>query len=116
MIDWSKFDWVLLSPELIIFGTAILVIVLDLILPKGKGISGWLTIIGLLAGLSSTFTLRQGELFGGMLILDRLAIFSKQLLLAITIVVTLSSLDYVKKLPANKGEYYCLLLLAVQQS
>ncbi|MFH1561804.1 MAG: NADH-quinone oxidoreductase subunit N [Nitrospirota bacterium] len=112
MIDWSKFDWALLSPELIIFGTAILVIVIDLIMPKAKGISGWLTIIGLLAGLSSTFTLRQGELFGGMLVMDNLAIFSKQLLLAITIVVTLSSLDYVKKFLVNKGEYYCLLLFA----
>ncbi|MDI6736285.1 MAG: NADH-quinone oxidoreductase subunit N [bacterium] len=112
MIDWSKFDWVLLSPELIIFAAAILVIVIDLILPKGKGISGWLTIIGLLASLSSTFTLRQGEIFGGMLVLDNLAIFSKQLLLAITILVTLSSVDYIKKLPANRGEYYGLLLLA----
>ncbi len=110
MIDWSKFDWSLLNPELIIFGAAILVIVIDLILPKGKGISGWLTIIGLLAGLSSTFTLRQGELFGGMLVMDNMAIFSKQLLLVITTLVVLSSLNY--KLPANRSEYYCLLLLA----
>jgi len=112
VIDWSKFDWSLLTPELIVFATAILVIAFDLIIPKVKGMPGWLTIIGLLTGFISTFTLRQGELFSGMLVIDNLAIFSKQLLLAITILVTLSSLDYVKKLLANKGEYYCLLLFA----
>jgi len=112
VIDWSKFDWSMFCPELIVFTTAILVIVLDLLIPKAKGMSGWLTIIGLLTGLSFTFFLRQGELFGGMLVIDNLAIFSKQLLLAITILVTLSSLDYVKKLLANNGEYYCLLLFA----
>lgn len=114
MIDWSKFDWSLLAPELTLFITAMVMIVFDLVLPKGKDriLLGWLSIIGLIIGFITTFTLKQGELFGGMFVIDRLAVFSKQLLLAITVLVTLSSLDYVKKLPANQGEYYYLLVFA----
>jgi len=112
VVDWSSFDWGMLSPELIVFATAMCVVIIDLIIPKGKWICSGLTIIGLVAGFISTFFLRQSELFGGMLVMDNLAIFSKQLLLGITILVTLSSLEYVKKFLTNQGEYYYLLLFA----
>lgn len=114
MIDWSKFDWSLLAPELTLFITTILIIAIDLFIPKGKNrvMLGWLGIMGLIIGLIYTFTLKSGELFFGMFVIDRLAIFSKQLLLVITILVSLSSLDYIKKLPAHQGEFYCLLLFA----
>jgi NADH-quinone oxidoreductase subunit N len=114
MIDWSKFDWSLLAPELTMFISAILIIGIDLFIPKQKNktVLGWLAIIGLITGLIATFTLKSGELFFGMFVIDRLAIFSKQLLLIITILVTLSSLDCIKKLPAYQGEFYSLLLFA----
>ncbi|MEW6606180.1 MAG: NADH-quinone oxidoreductase subunit N [bacterium] len=114
MIDWSKFDWSLLGPEITLFATAISILVIDLFLPKGKDrtILGWLGVIGLIIGFITTLTLKSGEIFGGMFVIDKLAIFSKQLLLAITGLVILSSLAYVKKLPSNQGEYYYLLVLA----
>ncbi|MEW6095596.1 MAG: NADH-quinone oxidoreductase subunit N [bacterium] len=114
MIDWSNFDWSLLGPEISLFITAITIIAIDLFMPKGKDrtVLGWFGVIGLIIGVIATFTLKSGELFGGMFVIDRLAIFSKQLLLAITILVTLSSLDYIKKLPAHQGEFYCLLVFS----
>lgn len=114
MIDWSKFNWFLLAPEITLVVTAMAMISIDLFLPKGKNrtILGWFSIIGLITGFITTFTLKSGELFGGIFVVDSLAIFSKQLLLVITILVTLSSLDYIKKLPANQGEYYYLLVFA----
>lgn len=114
MIDWSKFDWSLLGPEMTLFITAMTIIGIDLFLPKDKDriLLGWLGVIGLIIGFIITFTLKSGELFGGMFVIDRLAIFSKQLLLAITILVVLSSLDYVKKFSSHQGEFYCLLVFA----
>lgn len=114
MIDWSKFDWSLLGPEITLFITVMTIIVIDLFLPKGKDrtLLGWLGIIGLIIGFIITFTLKSGELFGGMFVIDRLAIFSKQLLLAITILVVLASLDYVKKFSSHQGEFYYLLIFA----
>ncbi|MEW6620974.1 MAG: NADH-quinone oxidoreductase subunit N, partial [bacterium] len=114
MMDWSKFDWSLLGPEITLFATAISILVIDLFLPKGKDrtILGWLGVIGLIFGFITTLTLKSGEIFGGMFVIDKLAVFSKQLLLAITGLVILSSLAYVKKLPANQGEYYYLLVFA----
>lgn len=114
MIDWSKFDWSLLGPEMTLFITAMTIIGIDLFLPKDKDriLLGWLGVIGLIIGFIITFTLKSGELFGGMFVIDRLAIFSKQLLLGITILVVLSSLDYVKKFSSHQGEFYCLLVFA----
>jgi len=54
----------------------------------------------------------SGALFGGMFVLDSLAIFFKIFILIATILTALASMDYLKRIPAFRGEYDYLLLFA----
>src|SRR5262249_34339699 len=53
-----------------------------------------------------------GALFQDMYVLDTMAIAFKLFVLFSTILVFLASINYLKKVPAFKGEYYFLILLS----
>ncbi|HSG05953.1 MAG TPA: NADH-quinone oxidoreductase subunit N, partial [Nitrospiria bacterium] len=55
---------------------------------------------------------RTGTLFNEMFVLDPMAIFFKAFILGTTILVFLSSIDYLKRVPTFRGEYYFLGLMA----
>ena len=105
----------LLAPEFSIAGTAILVILLDLIIKR----KGWLAVVSI-AGIvvSAGFTLAMWggssqAIFNNMLAVDGFALFFKLLFLGIAALVILSSVDYVSKFNRFQGEYHALVLLAV---
>ncbi len=104
----------LLAPEFSLAGTAILVILLDLIIQR----KGWLAVVSI-AGLvvSAGFTLAMWggssqAIFHNMLAVDSFALFFKLLFLGIAALVILSSVDYVSKFNRFQGEYHALVLLA----
>jgi NADH-quinone oxidoreductase subunit N len=110
-------DVVLLLPEILMTGLLSLILCLDFLFPRiGKTTLAWLSI----AGMGGIFLLladyfvegRHGALFREMYIIDPMAIFFKAFILGTTILVFLSSIDYLKKVPAFRGEYYFLGLLA----
>jgi NADH-quinone oxidoreductase subunit N len=104
----------LLAPELTLAGFAILVILLDLVVPR----KGWLavvSIIGIVVAAGFAITMWGGSsqaLFNNMLAVDNFALFFKLLLLSIAFLVILASVDYVTKFARFQGEYYALVLLS----
>ncbi len=104
----------LLAPELSLVGTAIMVILLDLVIQR----KGWLVVVSI-AGIavSTGFTLAMWggssqAIFNNMLAVDNFALLFKLLFLGITALVILASVDYVSKFARFQGEYYALVLLS----
>jgi NADH-quinone oxidoreductase subunit N len=107
----------LLMPEILMTGLLSVILFLDFLFPRiGKTALAWLSI----AGMGGIFVLladffiegRHGAMFKDMYVVDPLAIFFKAFILGTTILVFLASMDYLKKVPHFKGEYYFLGLLA----
>jgi NADH-quinone oxidoreductase subunit N len=102
-------------PEISLCILALVLIVVDLLLPQGrKSVLGYLALIGLVfpAFFVMALTGRQEVSFSGALVVDPLAIFFKMLFLIATALVVLASYEYVKRLPIPQGEYYALILFA----
>jgi len=104
----------LLTPEFILVGTAIAVILLDLVIQR----IGWL-VVAAIAGIviSAGFALAMWgsssqAIFNNMLAVDNFALFFKLLFLGIAVLVILASVDYVSRFARFKGEYYALVLLS----
>jgi NADH-quinone oxidoreductase subunit N len=106
-------DYGAILPELVVVGTAIVVLFLELVVPPDR--RQWLagvTVVGLLGALAATIPLwGQNRLaFGGTVVGDSLAAFFNVLLIAITILTVLISPRFLRALELDFGEYYILLL------
>jgi NADH-quinone oxidoreductase subunit N len=105
----------LLIPEMCLAGTAIAVILLDLVIAR-KGILQVISIAALVAAIVVSVTLwgkADPDIFNGMLRADQFAIFFKVLFSGAAILVLLTTKDYVSKIARFQGEYYALILLSV---
>jgi NADH-quinone oxidoreductase subunit N len=104
----------LLAPELSLAGTAIAVILLDLVIQR----KGWLvavSILGILVSAGFGIAMWGGgsqAIFNNMLAVDGFALFFKLLFLGIAALVMLASVDYVSKFARFQGEYCALVLLS----
>jgi NADH-quinone oxidoreductase subunit N len=106
-------DYGVILPELVVVGTAIVLIFLDLLLPVSR--RGWLpavTVVGLLAALVASLPLwgQTRPAFGDTVVGDSLAAFFNVLLIVITILTVLISPRFLRALHLDYGEYYILLL------
>ncbi|MDF2500032.1 MAG: nuoN [Anaerosporomusa subterranea] len=104
----------LLTTELLTIGLALLLLVLDLLIPakeSRRGV-GYLAIIGLAGIIGYTFTLYGGResFYQGLFVLDNYAVFFKQLFLIAALLTILFSFDYVERLRRWQGEFYVLLV------
>lgn len=103
----------LIAPELAVFLTAVLVLLLDLTIRR-KAVTAWLSVSGLV--VSCGFSLRlegvHAVLFSGMYSVDGFALFFKILACVATGIVILSSIEFRKLPKLYAGEYYSLLLFA----
>jgi len=106
-------DLTLLAPELWMTLLCCVVLAIDFIWPQfSKRGLGYLSIAGLcpvglmLIGLFDA----RGALFGGMFVVDPLAVFFKLFIVGVTILTLLASLDAVDTYPNFRGEYYFLIL------
>src|ERR671925_398818 len=99
-------------PEMILTGTILLLIVLDLLVRSRRGLA-LVAIIGCVAALLATFDLysaQQGWLFHRMIVLDSFSLFFKVFALAATILTIWMSLGSNEMRQIHQGEYYTLLL------
>jgi NADH-quinone oxidoreductase subunit N len=111
-LEEAKMSVALLFPELIVASFAIIVLMMDLFI-RDKRFLSYTSIFGLILALyiSLTFIGLRATLFNGMFLVDGFAIFFKLVFLAVTLLVVIVSIDFVKK-SRNQGEYYSLLLFA----
>jgi len=103
----------LLLPEMIIAGTAVLVILLDLF--GGRRAVTIASLAGLAAAFGVTISMWGGDqqfIFNGLFALDGYALFFKLLFITIAALVILASVDYSSRFKSSAGEYHALLLIA----
>jgi NADH-quinone oxidoreductase subunit N len=99
-------------PELILFGTILLVSMLDLLMRNGRALAA-IAMLGCAASLLATFDLysaQPGWLFYRMIVLDNFALFFKVFALAALILTIWMSLGSKEIDQIHQGEYYTLLL------
>ena len=99
-------------PELILSGTILLIIVLDLLV-RAKSRLALIALVGSAAALIATLDLysaQPGWLFHRMIILDNFSLFFKVIALAAAILCILMSLGSNEIKRVYQGEYYALLL------
>lgn len=108
-------DIVSIMPELMLIGTAVVLLLIDPLLPvDGRRGLSWLGIFSCVTAALSTWLAGGQELtgFNHSIALDRFAVYFKILLLVVAIIAMLLS---EKHLALNKrllGDYYALILLA----
>lgn len=106
--------WLLL-PELLLIGLAFLVLGADLFLPQEqKHYLAYFSAAGTLVVAGSSLVLWgvKDSLYGGIFVVDGYALFFKLFFLAVAFVVTLASVEYVRKNLLHPGEYYGLILFS----
>ena len=107
-------DFHAILPEMLLAGTAILVLVVDLFLEdKAKVVDNYLALAGTVAaGVALASLVGQGNrsTFGGSFVVDNYALLFKGLFLGSLILVLLMSQRYVNQGMAYQGEFYFLVL------
>jgi NADH-quinone oxidoreductase subunit N len=104
----------LISPEISLLATAVVVIVADLFFQR-KSLLAIISLIGLAVAFGFTIYLWGGNeqtIFANMLVVDKFALFFKLLFPVMSALVILASTDYVAKFDHFQGEYYALVLLS----
>ena len=111
----SASDFYYILPELVITSGALLVLIVDVLLPKDRrGALAWVTLLALGATLASLvpFTSTHVEVAHGLLAVDRFALFFKIVFLVAAAITVLMSVRYLEIEGASPGEYYFLILCA----
>jgi NADH-quinone oxidoreductase subunit N len=108
--------WTALLPTLLVSGTAVLILVVDLWTEgPDRDALGWIGITGLLAAALASGLLwgRHEQAFGGTFVLDRYALFCNLVLCLGAGLALLVSMDYLEHTEVRAGEYYALVVFAV---
>lgn len=108
-------NWGSIGPELILIGTAVVVIFLDLLVNGDKKESlGYFTVLGMVFALAFMLMEAGGVArpFGGMIIIDRFTQFLTVLILGVAILVTFMSIQALKDGGMDEGGYHVLVLLS----
>ncbi len=114
-IPIPSFDLLIVAPEIAVLVTALLVMLVDLFLPRAhKSRLAWLSLVGVLAAAALSYYIWDGTdpALQGMLAADGYALFFHLAILAAAALALLFSVDYVARIGLAQGEYYALLLLA----
>jgi len=104
-----------LLPALIVMGTALIVLLLDLLPARhGKTHLGVVALVGVIVALLATVTTwgTGARAFRDMIVLDNYALFFHVVVAYAAALVLLVSVDYLRRLGAESGEYYALVLLS----
>jgi NADH-quinone oxidoreductase subunit N len=106
-------DFHAILPELVLAGTALLVLVVDLFVERAKVVASWLSIAGtVVAGVALASLVGGGtrSTFGGSFVVDNYALLFKGLFLGSLLLVLLMSQRYINAGTAYQGEFYFLVL------
>jgi NADH-quinone oxidoreductase subunit N len=104
-----------LLPPLIVVGTALLVLLLDLVPVRGgKGHLATVSLAGLVAALLTALALwgAGARGFRDMVRLDNYALFFHVVICYAAALIVLLSVDYLERAHAESGEYYALVLFS----
>ena len=104
-----------LLPTLIVVGTGMLVLLLDLLPPRdSKAHLGTLALAGLVGALLAALGRwgSNGRAFRDMIVLDQHALFFHVIILYAAALVILLSMDYLRRAGEESGEYYALVLFS----
>ncbi len=110
-VNWAAMEPVL--PELLLIGVGVLLIGLDLFLPRQRQLLPWLTVVGCLAALFMVLAARPVSAFGGMFFTDGYATVFKAICLGGAILTALMSESYRTVAGMRQGEHYSLMLFSL---
>ncbi len=102
-------------PEMVVIGTAILVLLADLLLPEeGKKRLCHLSVAGVAAAILSALWLGPGKIegFSGMIVHDGMGLFFTLTILAAALLTLMMATGYSEWEGTQKGEFYALILLS----
>ena len=109
-------DYRALSPELILSGTILIVLVVDVFLSaRRKWLAMPISLVGVVAALAALLSMVGGPTrtaFGGSFVVDHFTLLFQGFFLIAAIVVLAISLRYFREGGFYQGEYYFLLLTA----
>src|SRR5215831_3582370 len=108
----STSDFYYILPELVLTGGSLVVLIADVLLPRGSKLLGWITLLAIAATMASLapFTSTHVEVAHGLLAVDRFALFFKALFLGAAAITVLISMKYLEIEGVSPGEYYFLIL------
>ncbi len=111
----STNDWLSILPVLILSVWAMVLLIIELFLPKERSsLIGWLSMIGIVGAMAACMALSANRLsgFSGMVVLDPMAAFISLVGLLATLLTVWASLNYIRDRGIERGEYYALLLFS----
>jgi len=105
-------DFYYILPELVLTAGSLLLLVADVLLPRGSKALTWVAVGALVATLLSLapFVNTQVEVAHGLIAVDRFALFFKIVFLVAAVLTILMSERYMTIEGASLGEYYFLIL------
>jgi NADH-quinone oxidoreductase subunit N len=111
----SVSDFYYILPEIVLTVGSLLVLVADVLLPRGsRAAVGWVTllVLGATAAALVPFASAHVEVASGLLAVDRFAFFFKIVFLLAAAITVLMSFHYLDVEGIPPGEYYFLILCA----
>jgi NADH-quinone oxidoreductase subunit N len=110
----SASDFYYILPELVLTSGALVVLIADVLLPRGSKALAWVTLLVIGATLASLapFAHTHAEVAHGLLAVDQFALFFKIVFLGAAALTVLMSIRYLEIEGASPGEYYFLILCA----
>jgi NADH-quinone oxidoreductase subunit N len=112
----TQSDLIAILPILVVVGWALVCLIVDLWIPNGrKGITAFLTALGLLAALIIVIIqhAQTAVAFNGMAIQDGFAMFLDIIFLVSGLAGIAMAVDYLKRMKIERGEYYILLMFTI---
>jgi NADH-quinone oxidoreductase subunit N len=110
----STADFYYILPELVLTVGALVVLISDVLLPRGSKTLVWITMGALVATMLSLlpFSSTHVEVAKGLIAVDRFAFFFKFVFLVAAALTVLMSVRYLEVEGVSPGEYYFLILCA----
>jgi NADH-quinone oxidoreductase subunit N len=110
----STADFYYILPEMVLTVGALLVLISDVLLPRGSKTLVWITMAAIVATMLSLlpFSSTHVEVARGLIAVDRFAFFFKFVFLIAAALTVLMSVRYLEVEGASPGEYYFLILCA----
>jgi len=106
-------NYQLLVPQIFLFLWAIFVFILDLARKEKKHNLAYVALLGIVITVVLVLTSQKGELFGGMFQADSFSAFFNLIFLLTGFLTIAASVEFTRRLPSNKGEYFGLILLSM---
>src|SRR5436190_6803521 len=111
-LSFSDFYYIL--PELVLTAGSLVILIADVLLPRGSRSLLWVTVAVLVATLLSLVPFRNAnlEIAQGLIAVDHFAFFFKIVFLVSALLTVLMSARYLEIEGASPGEYYFLVVCA----